>query len=342
LQPSDASAALLTRRLLVGTDDGLTILVNDRPVGLRAQSVEGVAGPIRSVLRLNDKPEVILAAGPGAGICRSDDAGKNWRRSDSGLGSSQPWCLTESGSLLFAGLEPAGVAVSNDEGKNWKELDAFHTLPGADEWKGPGGSPARVRALAADPNEPSLLYAGIEAAGIARSEDAGQTWQKADQGIHLDVHSLAVSGLYRRFVYAATGGGFYKTTDGGAEWRESNAGLTRLYARPLVARRAYGETLFLAAADGPPSYPGPAWSPAENANAAIFHSVDYGARWEEVKDGLPSPPRAMFGALCFDAQDPYIVWAGDLKGGIFAAFESGRKWVLLFEGLRQILAILAE
>lgn len=77
-----------------------------------------------------------------------------------------------------------------------------------------------VRCLAADPLNPSIVYAGTQGKGVLRSEDRGVTWQPAGMDGHI-VKSLAVSRTEPNTIYAGTKPAWlFVSRDGGATWSE--------------------------------------------------------------------------------------------------------------------------
>jgi hypothetical protein len=75
---------------------------------------------------------------------------------------------------------PAGEPVSS-----------FEDAPGRNAWYTPWGAPADVRTLAAAPD--GTLYVNVHVGGILRSTDGGQTWAPT-LDIDLDVHQVVVAG----------------------------------------------------------------------------------------------------------------------------------------------------
>jgi photosystem II stability/assembly factor-like uncharacterized protein len=76
-----------------------------------------------------------------------------------------------------------------------------------------------VHALAVDPRDPTILYAGTHGAGLFRSRDAGRSWQPARHGLDLAaIAALAVDPLEPFLVYAAGRGGLYASSDYGGSW----------------------------------------------------------------------------------------------------------------------------
>ena len=72
------------------------------------------------------------------------------------------------------------------------------------------------------------VYAAAEVGGVVRSDDGGQTWRLAHGSdgqpafgeprwplVHPDVHSIEVHPSSPDLVLAATGGGLYRSQDGG-------------------------------------------------------------------------------------------------------------------------------
>jgi hypothetical protein len=77
--------------------------------------------------------------------------------------------------------------------------------------------PGQVEALAADPRNPSILYAAT-LKGVFKTTDAGQSWSLLSGGLPVNQYfSLAIDPNNSAVVYAG-GTGFYKSTDAGATW----------------------------------------------------------------------------------------------------------------------------
>ncbi len=103
---------------------------------------------------------------------------------------------------LYAG--GLGVRRSVDRGRTWRKA----------------GLPRRpVLALAVDPKEPAVVYAGTDA-GVFKSTNAGTAWQRLRGALDdVRVEALAVDPEYRQTVIAGTDRGVYWSTDGGDRWR---------------------------------------------------------------------------------------------------------------------------
>jgi hypothetical protein len=145
---------------------------------------------------------------------------------------------------------------------------------------GPGNIGGRTRALVIRPDNPSIMYAGSEGGGVWKSVDGGATWNPlSDLLPSIAIATLAMDPNNPDTLYAGTGewftsgsttrgdsirgAGIFKTTDGGATWRQlsstSNSNFT--YVNKLVVSPNNGQHLYAAT-----------W-------VGIYYSPDGGATW---------------------------------------------------------------
>ncbi len=96
---------------------------------------------------------------------------------------------------------------------------------------GVGRLNGRTNALAYNPTNPSIAYAGAAGGGVWKTTDGGVTWTPLSDGwTALRVSALAVDPLRPQTIYAGTGDypgfepttgrGVMKSTDGGATWQK--------------------------------------------------------------------------------------------------------------------------
>jgi len=84
----------------------------------------------------------------------------------------------------------------------------------------PAQSPVGV--TVSDPQHPERVYAA-SGAGLFRSDDGGQTWNAASQGMDApNALAIALDPRQPQRLYAATTSGtLYETDDGASTWRVS-------------------------------------------------------------------------------------------------------------------------
>lgn len=217
------------------------------------------------------------------------------------------------GATTYAAAHHAvwGVHVhrSADGGRSWDLLrEAPHYAPAADT----PGLIAIWHLAPGHPNEPEVLYAGIQPAGLFVSRDRGAswepmrglnehptraTWQPAKGGLAL--HSIHVDPRDASLIYAAiSAGGVYRSDDGGATWKPVNRGLRADYlpdtspesghcVHRIVQHPARPDRLY------------------QQSHTGTYRTDDRGESWIEITEGLPSD----FGyAVATDPNDPDTVY----------------------------------
>ena len=137
------------------------------------------------------------------------------------------------------------VQRSDDGGQTWNPVGnefAYASVPGTHQWY--DGTPhpwefAKVWHLEPSLTERDVVYAGIEDAGLFRSDDAGMTWQEL-QGLRehgtgpqwqpgaggLCLHTIVQHpDDPQRILVAISAAGTFRSDDGGATWKATNKGL---------------------------------------------------------------------------------------------------------------------
>ncbi|MCI0349254.1 MAG: hypothetical protein L0Z53_07510 [Acidobacteriales bacterium] len=236
--------------------------------------------------------EGVILAGTTRGIQRSDDGGQHWRGVNDGLTSPHVRWLAyhpDISDLEFAGTEPAGIFVSRDGAEHWSARPQVAALRDEHDWMLPYSPQAGcVRGFAVHGQR---LYAAVEVGGVLRSDDAGQSWALAagsdgnpdlsgppEPFVYPDIHDIAVHPSNPDLVFAATGGGFYRSDDGGVTW--------------ALVYDCYCRTLWLDP-DNPAHI---IFGPADRVGAVgrIEESHDGGQTWHLASGGLDVPwPRTM-------------------------------------------------
>jgi photosystem II stability/assembly factor-like uncharacterized protein len=98
-------------------------------------------------------------------------------------------------------------------------LGVLKSVDGGMSWRSAGLTRRPVLALAVDPKEAALVYAGTDA-GLFKSTDAGASWKALHGPLDgVRVEALAIDPKHRRTVYAGTDRGVFWTANGGYRWR---------------------------------------------------------------------------------------------------------------------------
>jgi photosystem II stability/assembly factor-like uncharacterized protein len=231
----------------------------------------------------------LILAGTEGGIFRSSDEGITWEEASNGLTAPHVRWLAfhpDVSNLEFAGTEPANIFVSHDNGGSWHVCPEVARLRDKFKWSLPYSPEAGcVRGFAF---HGLRTYAAVEVGGVLISEDNGETWGLAagsdgkpnlegppEPLIYPDVHSLEVHPFSPDLVYAPTGGGFYRSEDGGKTWKlDYDCCCRAVWVDPEDP-----EHLIL----GPADY--------VDSNGRIEESQDSGQTWSPASNGLNVPWR---------------------------------------------------
>jgi photosystem II stability/assembly factor-like uncharacterized protein len=166
------------------------------------------------------EPGTIWAGVEIDGLYRSRDTGRTWQPVGRGLSSQDIHALSivpgnGRGKRLLASTNN-DLNLSTDGGETWQPLQVGRSLP----W-------SYCRGLAQKCGRPEVLFLGNgdappgSAGVVARSTDAGQTWQlpKMPGRANSTIWSFAIHDADPELIYASSvSGEVYRSTDGGVSW----------------------------------------------------------------------------------------------------------------------------
>ena len=231
----------------------------------------------------------VILAGTTKGIFRSEDEGQNWNDANEGLSHRHVRWMAyhpDVPGLAFTGTEPACIFISRDGGLSWRACTEVEELRDQHRWSMPYSPNAGcVRGFAF---HGSRAYAAVEVGGVLCSDNQGENWRLAEGSdgnpsfegppppfVYPDVHSIHVHPSSPDLVFAPTGGGFYRSTDGGKTWDY----LYECYCRAMWSDPADPSHLIL----GPADY--------VDSNGRIEETHDGGESWQAASNGLKVPWR---------------------------------------------------
>jgi photosystem II stability/assembly factor-like uncharacterized protein len=293
---------------------------------------------------------ILLGTKKGAFILESEPARRSWALRG-------PFCNTwpinhvvadpASGTLYGGGgNEWFGPAVwrSVDLGANWSHSSAGLAYPEGEE---------PIKSVWSLAPAAGSLYAGVEPAGLFRSDDGGESWRHVaglrdhpsrphwqPGGGGLILHSLVPhpSDEGQLWVAISTAGVFH-TADGGATWEPRNRG-TRADFMPEEQRYPeYGQCVHcLVMASGLPE------RLYQQNHCGMYRSDDGGRQWQSIEAGLPSTFGFPAAVHPRDAGTLYLVplngdilgrFVPDARAAVWRTRDGGASWQALREGLPQ-------
>jgi photosystem II stability/assembly factor-like uncharacterized protein len=305
--------------------------------GSRTRAVVGVPG----------QPNVFYIGAVNGGVWKSDDYGRTWTP----IFDQAP---TQSvGAIAVAPSDPDIIYVASGEGLRRPDLSVgngiYKSTDAGKTWTHLGlRDGQQIPALAVDPRDPNKLFAAVlghpygpnEERGIFRSSDGGNTWQKVlykDEntgGSDIEMDASNPDVLYASLwemregpwednnQFQGTGGGLFKSTDGGSTWHALTKGLpnnltqinvaiagslpSRLYATVATTEHgAYGS----------------------GAGLGVYRSDDAGESWHAATTDPRPAMRIGGGDLSIprvDPKNPDVVYSVSIV--VVRSTDGGKTW----------------
>ncbi|MFH1277236.1 MAG: FlgD immunoglobulin-like domain containing protein [Candidatus Eisenbacteria bacterium] len=186
------------------------------------------AGATVTVLRHRPGDGSRVLCGTYSGMYASADGGATWVSSWSGFGRKKVWgaaTVATAPDLVYAGTYENGLFKSVDFGATWD------SVPLPDPF---------VRAVAVDPTDTSVVYAGGYytqggLGGVYKSTDGGASWTAKNSGLlNESVWCLQVDPYEPSRILAATAAGVFESRNGADSWSGVNVGLQAKDVRWVV------------------------------------------------------------------------------------------------------------
>ncbi len=211
---------------------------------------------------------------------------------------------------------------------------------------GPAFTPGRVGDIAVDPKNKSVWYVVFSSGGVWKTTNAGATWKPIfdDAGsysvgcVTIDPNNSDTvwvgSGENQSHRSVGYGDGVYKSTDGGATWK--NLGLRKSeHIAKIIVHPKNSNTVYVAAQ-------GPLW--AKGGDRGLFKTTDGGVSWENVLEigpdtGItdvamdPTKPEVLYAASCQRRRHVGVLIGGGPESAIHKSENGGKTWKKLTGGL---------
>jgi photosystem II stability/assembly factor-like uncharacterized protein len=305
-------------------------------------------GRTRALSGVPSQPNVFYVGAVDGGVWKSNDYGRTWNP----IFDSQP---TQSiGAIAVAPSDPNIVYVASGEGLQRPDLSVgdgiYKSTDAGLTWVHLGlRDGQQIPALAVDPHDANRLFAAVlghpygpnEQRGIFRSLDGGKTWQKV---FYLNENTggsnVVIDPSNPQIIYACmwearqgpsedgndfsgTGGGLYKSTDGGNTWHKLTNGFPsdlvqiNVAVAPSETNRLYA----VFSTTTPNEY-------ATGKGMGFYRSDDGGESWHKITDD-PRPMMKIGGGdlpvVAVDPKNADVVYSTSIVA--VRSSDGGKTWI---------------
>ncbi len=299
-------------------------------------------GRTKAVAGVPTQPNVFYIGVCNGGVWKTTDYGRTWKP----IFDGQP--TGSIGAIAVAPSDPNIIYVGSGEGLQRPDLSTgdgiYKSADAGQTWTHLGlRDGQQIPQIIVDPRDPNRLFAAVlghpygpnEERGIFRSTDGGQTFQKV---LHKDENTggsdLEFDSANPDIVYAAlwesrqgpwengawsgTGGGIYKSTDGGTTWFQLTTGL------PSGADGIVQADVAVAPSDPKRVYA----AVATARGTGIYRSDDAGQSWSRVTNDPRPAARIGGGDLpvpAVDPKNPDVVYSASVV--TWKSADGGKTWI---------------
>jgi photosystem II stability/assembly factor-like uncharacterized protein len=307
-------------------------------------------GRTRAATGVASQPNVFYVGQGDGGVWKSDDYGRTWNPIFDGQPSQSI------GAIAVASSNPNIVYVASGEGLHRPDLSVgdgiYKSTDAGKTWEHLGlRDGEQIPALAVDPRDSNKVFAAVlghpyganAERGIYRSTDGGTTWTKVlFKDANTGGSQVAIDPSNPDVVYAAlweetlgpwedgntydgTKGGLFKSTDGGATWKQLTKGLPLNVVHIEVALSASDQNRLYAtlATSREGGY-------GSGAGLAVYRSDDAGETWYKATDD-PRPALKIGGGDLpipkVDPKNPDVVYSASIVTE--RSVDGGKTWMSL-------------
>ena len=302
-------------------------------------------------------------------IQRSDDGGATWEPVGNQFryegvpgthqwydGTPHPWEFARVWHLepslsdpdtVFAGVEDAALFRSTDGGQNWHELPGLRAHGTGSSWQ-PGAGGMCLHTIILDPSDAERLFVAISAAGVFRTDNAGETWRPVNRGLRSEgipdpdaevghcVHRLAMHPSRPDVLYMQKHWDVMRSEDAGESWEEVSGDLPTDFGFAIDVHAHEPETIYVV----------PITSDSEHfppdGRLRVFRSRAGGNEWEPLTKGLPQSHcyvNVLRDAMAVDSLDACGVYFGTTGGQVYASADAGDSWAPIVRDLPAVLSV---
>jgi photosystem II stability/assembly factor-like uncharacterized protein len=259
---------------------------------------------------------------------------------------------------LWCGVEPAALFHSEDHGNSWEIIGGISNHAHSRHWQ-PGNGGLCLHTIV---RNGTRMHLGISTGGHYRSEDGGQTFEAANQGIGAGfvpdpypefgqcVHKIATHPNAPERLYMQNHGGWaewhgpggprpgigvLRSDDYGQTWHSIAAGSPSDFGFPILVHPHNPDVVYVIPLE-------PLTRTCPEGRPAVWRSQNGGNAWERLNQGMPRKNTyytVLRDAMAIDKLKSPALYFGTTTGQLWLGRDGGEDWKCVFDSLPPIYSV---
>jgi photosystem II stability/assembly factor-like uncharacterized protein len=247
---------------------------------------------------------------------------------------------------VYAGVEDAALFRTTDGGFTWRELPGLRSAKGH-LWQ-PGAGGMGLHTILLDPSNPGRIFIAISAAGVFRTDDAGETWRPTNRGLKSQylpdpnaevgycVHRIAMHRSRPDVLFMQLHWNVMRSDDAAETWHKISGDLPSDFGFAIEVHAHEPNTIYVVPIKSDSEHYPP------DGKLRVYRSLAGGNEWEALTRGLPQRDcyvDVLRDATSVDSLDPCGVYFGTTGGQVYASNDAGDNWAPIVRDLPAVLSV---
>ena len=248
---------------------------------------------------------------------------------------------------VYAGVEDAALFRTTNGAFTWQELPSLRSAKGH-LWQ-PKASGMYLHTILLDRSNPNRMFVAISAAGVFRTDDAGENWRPISRGLKSAyelpdpdsdvghcVHRIAMHPSRPNVLFMQKHWDVNRSDDAGESWHEVSGNLPTDFGLPIEVHAHEPDTIYVVPIKSDSEHYPP------DGKLRVYRSRTGGNEWEPLTKGLPQRNcyvDVLRESMSVDSLDPCGVYFGTTGGQVYASSNSGDSWTAIARNLPPVLSV---
>ena len=248
---------------------------------------------------------------------------------------------------VYAGVEDAALFQTIDGGKSWQELAGLRGHGTGPKWT-PGAGGMGLHTIVLDQKNKGRMYIAISAAGVFRTDDAGNTWKPVNRGLsslHIPdptaevghcVHRIAMHPSRPDVLFMQKHWDVMRSDNAGESWYEVSGNLPSDFGFVIDVHAHEPDTVYVIPIKSDSEHFPP------DGKLRVYRSRTGGNEWEPLTKGLPQKDcyvNILRDAMAVDSLEACGIYFGTTGGQVYASSDGGDNWKAIVQNLPAVYSV---